>query len=140
VEQRLIVLTIGSEEVLALQKTESGMSVSAKVRGPDGQLEAQIVDNEFFINPRNSFRLQRGTSSLSVFNPQGSRILDVEFLNPHVIKILGTFFGPSGEEIKIEEDEQLYASHGSRFISHGDCFAGGSLGTIELLPTSIQVR
>src|SRR6266403_6204559 len=62
-EQRLIVWRIGGDEILVLQRTESGMLVSAKVRGPDGQLEAEIVDNEFFINPRNSYTVKgAGTS------------------------------------------------------------------------------
>lgn len=141
-EQRLIFLTIDGDEVLALQKTESGMSVSVKVRGRDGQLEAQIVDNEFFINPRNSFRMQgAGSSSLVLFSPQNERILDIEFLNPHVIRILGNFYGPHGEEIKIDEDEQAYgSSNGAKFISSHDCFRGGSGGMIELLPTGIQIR
>jgi hypothetical protein len=141
-EQRLIFLTIDGDEVLVLQKTESGMSVSAKVRGPDGQLEAQIVDNEFFINPRNSFRMQGdGGSSLVVFSPQNQRILDIEFLNPHVIKILGNFFGPSGEKVKIDEDQQSYtSSNGAKFISSHDCFHAGTWGFIELLPTGLQIR
>lgn len=141
-EQRLVFLTIGGDEVLVLQKTESGMSVSAKVRGPDGQLEAQIVDNEFFINPRNSFRMQgAGSNSLVLFSPQNQRILDIEFLNPHVIKILGNFFGPRGEEVKIDKDQQLYgSSNGAKFITSHDCFRGGTGGVIELLPTSIQIR
>jgi hypothetical protein len=139
--QRLIVWTIGTDEILVLQRTESGMSVSAKIRARDGQLEAQIVDNEFFINPRNSFRIQgAGTSTLSVFNPQGQRILEIEFLNPHVIKILGTFFGPSGEEITIGQNEQFFASHGAKLHSSHSCFGGGDRGMIELLPTGIAVR
>ncbi len=139
-EQRVIVWKIGTDDILVLQKTESGISVSAKVRGPDGQLEAQIVDSEFFINPRNSFRIQgAGTNSLIVLNPQDERILEIDFLNPHVIKILGTFFGPSGEQIIISEHEQIFASHDAKFISHHDCFAGGS-GIIELRAPGVVVR
>jgi hypothetical protein len=139
-EQRLIAWMIGDDEILLLQKTESGMSVSAKVRGSDGRLEAQIVDNEFFINRQNSFRIQgAGTSSLVVFNNQGKRILDIQFLNPRVLKILGTFFGPNGEEITIGEHEQVFASHGAKLIIHHDCFGGGSRGMIRLTPTGIQV-
>jgi hypothetical protein len=140
-EQRLIVWTIGTDEILVLQKTESGMAVSTKVRGRDGQLEAQIVDNEFFINPRDAFRMQGiGTSSLVVFNPQEQRILEIGFLNPHVIKILGTFFGPGGEEITIGEHEQIFASHGARMVSSHNCFGGGGRGMIRLTPTGIEVQ
>ncbi|MGC1621089.1 MAG: hypothetical protein WA765_21555, partial [Candidatus Acidiferrum sp.] len=129
------------EEVLVLQNTDSGLSISAVVRGPDGKLEAQIIDNEFFINPRNSFRIQRvGGSSLTVFNPQGEQILDVKFLNAHAIKILGKFFGLGGEQINIGEDEQVYTSHGATFATVSNCFAGDSFGIIELTPTGIQIR
>jgi len=140
-QPRLIVWTIGTDDILVLQKTESGMSVSAKVRGRDGQLEAQIVDNEFFINPRNLFRIQgAGTSSLSVFNPEGQRILEIEFLNQRAIKILGTFYGSNGEEITIGENEQVFLSHGAKFVSSHSCFGGGEGGMIELTPTGILVR
>jgi len=140
-QQRLIVWTIGRDEILVLQKNESGMFVSAKVRGPDGRLEAEVVDNEFFINPRNSFRIQGvGTSSLVVFNPEGQRILEIEFLNPRVVKILGTFFGPNGEEIRIGEDEQLFSSHGAKLSISHSCFGGASRGIFELLPTGVEVR
>jgi hypothetical protein len=81
-----------------------------------------------------------GTSSLVVFNPQEQRILEIGFLNPHVIKILGTFFGPGGEEITIGEHEQIFASHGARMVSSHNCFGGGGRGMIRLTPTGIEVQ
>jgi hypothetical protein len=123
-EQRFIVFRIDGEEMLVLQKTETGMSVSAKIRSPNGQLIAQIVDNEFFINPHNSFQIKGGsTSSLVVYSNQGERILDVEFVNPTAIKILGTFFGTRGTKIIISEDRSVFVSGTVTFDMSGNCLA-----------------
>lgn len=138
--QRIVALLIDGDESLVLQKTESGWTASAKVRGRDGQLEAQIVDNEFFINPRNSFRIDGvGTSSLRVFNPQGELILEVEFLNPHAIKILGTFFGPNAEELTIGQDMAHFSGLGKSFVFKGECFGVGDHGLIEVTPSSVKM-
>jgi hypothetical protein len=142
-EQRFIVWKVGNDDILVLQKTETGMSVSAKLRGPDGQLIAQIVDNEFFINSHNSFEIKgAGTSSLVVYSDKGERILEIEFMNPRVIKILGTFFGPNGEKIAISEDEAVFASQsGAKFISSRSCFGGSDRGVIEMSADgTIKVR
>jgi hypothetical protein len=132
--QHVIVWKIGGEDALVLQKTETGMLVSAKVRGPDGRLIAQVVDNEFFINPHNAFKIEGvGTSSLTVYDDKKERILEIEFLNPRVVKILGTFFGLNGEKITITEDHAVFTTkQGSIFDSSSSCFSGGENGVIEL--------
>jgi hypothetical protein len=136
IAQRVIVWKIGSDDILILQRTETGMLVSAKIRGSDGQLIAQIVDNEFFINPHNSFQLKAGTSSLTVYSSKGERILGIEFVNPHVITILGTFFGPNGEKITISEDQAVFTSQSPRGGAvdtfKGNCFGGDQRGFIEI--------
>src|SRR5271154_1389419 len=81
-EQRFIVLKVGDEETMVLQRTESGMFVSLKVRGPDGKLLADIVDNEFFVN-LDQARIERpGPSSLVMYDSHRQRVLDIEFLSP----------------------------------------------------------
>lgn len=132
--QRLVVWKIANHDILVLQKTEKGISVSAELRGPDGQLIAEIVDNDFFINLRDSFRIQgAGTPFLKVSNDKGERILEIDFINSNVIKILGTFFGPNGEKIALSESEAAFSSpSGTSFSSHGDCLGGSDQGTIEM--------
>jgi len=142
-DERFIVWKIGDDDTLVLQKTEMGMSVSAKLRGPDGRLMAQIVDNEFFINTHGSFRIRRAdNSSLAVYNEKDERLLSIEFVNPRVIKILGSFFGSNGDEIIITEDEAVFMSKaGSKFVSSRSCFGGSEHGTIEISSSgTISVR
>jgi hypothetical protein len=133
-QQRLIVWQIDDEEILTLQKTETGMYVSARIRDKDGQLVAQIVNNEFFINPHNSFQIKGpGTSSLVVNNDRGEQILDVEFLNPRVVKILGTFFGKSGAEIVIRDNEQVFIASGrGKIVTSHNCYAEARNGVIKM--------
>jgi hypothetical protein len=141
-ESRFIVLKTGTDESLVLQKTESGMSVSAKVRGPDGRVEAEIVDNDFFINSRNSFQIKKArTSSLVVNNDHGQPILDIEFLNPRVIKILGVFFGSNGEKVTIEESEMSFSAGGPGILTmSASCFGGGSSGVFVLNSGGVKVN
>lgn len=139
-DDRFVVWKIGDDDTLVLQRMESGMSVSLKVRGPEGRLIAQIVDNEFFINPNNAFQIKdAGSNSLTVYDAKGQRIFDLQFLNPNTIKVLGDFFGPSGEEIRVGEDEQVFTSHGATVVSRSSCFGGGA-GSFELSPTGIAIH
>jgi len=132
-EERLVVLKFVDEEALILQRTTSGMFVSFKVRGPDGKLVAQAVDNNFFINLGDAYRIERpDPSDLSLYDKEGGLVLKVQFLNPGVIKILGRFFGPNGESVNLTEDEQTFTSRiNARFITHHSCFGGGN-GLIEM--------
>ncbi|HTX13701.1 MAG TPA: DUF5666 domain-containing protein [Candidatus Baltobacteraceae bacterium] len=134
-----VVWKIGGEDTLLLERTQSGMYVSAKIRGADGQLVAQIVDNEFFINSQDMFQLEKGTSTLAVYDDRHQLIFDIQFLNAYTIKVLGTFFGPGGEEIRVAEGEQTFSSHGATFVANSSCFGGGS-GAIELGRGGISVR
>jgi hypothetical protein len=135
-QQRLVMWKIADEEAFVLQKTESGMFVSFKVRGPDGKLVAQAVDNELFVNLGDAYRLERPSpSALVLYDSHNDRVIDIQFLNPRVIKILGRFFGPNGESITITENEQVFASRtGARLVSHHSCFGGGAEGLIQLRP------
>lgn len=131
---RLVVFKSGDDDLIVLQRTETGMFVSAKVRDRDGGLVAQIVDNQFFINPHDSYKISgAGTNSLIVKDSTGDRLLDVQFVNPLTVRILGTFFGLTGDKISIGEDQQVFESSlGSNFSSSENCFGGGPAGLIEL--------
>jgi hypothetical protein len=133
-EQRFIVWKIGDEETLVLQRTQSGMFVSAKVRGPDGKLLANIVNNEFFVNLRGQYHMvSPQPSSLIVYDNSHEEVLNVEFLSPRVIKILGKFFGPNGDSIAISQERQVFTSKkGAKLVSSSGCFGGGGTGMIEL--------
>jgi hypothetical protein len=131
--QRFMVLKIDDDETMLLQKTETGMFVSLRVRDQEGRLIAQVVDNQFFINPHNSFQIKgAGTNSLKVYNGRGDRIFDLELLNPRVVIILGTFFGPQGEEITIGKDQQIFtdAKIGSKLSFLSPVCIAGSHGAI----------
>jgi hypothetical protein len=118
---KLILWNIGGDDLLVFQRTGTGLSVSAKVLDSNGRIVAQIVDNQFFVNVRDSFRIDASSShSLLVNDRAGNRVLAVEFLSPRAIKILGTFFGPRGEQISIAEDRQQFGG----VTMSGNCFGG----------------
>jgi hypothetical protein len=132
-QERLVVLKFVDEEALVLQRTTSGMFVSFKVRGPDGKLVAQAVDNNLFINLSDAYRIERADpSDLSLYDKEGGLVLKVQFLNLRVIRILGRFFGPDGESINLTENEQTFKSRtNAQFITNQTCLGSGN-GVIEM--------
>jgi hypothetical protein len=99
-------LRIGDTDVLALQRTKQGMLFSAKLFNPDGQLVAQIVDNHFFVNVKGAFRIEQAANhhSLKIFYGD-TTLVDIQFMNPSTVRVLGTLYGPHGTRIDITTDE-----------------------------------
>jgi hypothetical protein len=93
---RHVVVQIGSEDILAINRTPAGVSVSARVFSADSRIVAEITNDEFFVNPNNYFRISRpDRHSLMVFDQTGTQVLSVRFLNPRVVTVLGVFRHPS---------------------------------------------
>src|SRR6266545_4854182 len=53
------IINVAGEELLAMNKTEDGISISCKVFSRDSRVVAEIIDNEFHINANNYFRKKR---------------------------------------------------------------------------------
>lgn len=120
-----VVLRLNGEDVLMARRVEKGMAVSAKILSEDGRIVAQLVDNKFYINPENFFSMERPDQhSLIVYDRQGQKVLDLRFLNPTSVSILGVFRHPGALPVVINQDVLMIG--GNRFI--GICFAGAEIG------------
>ena len=118
---RIVALRTGEDDILVLRRVGTGMFVSAKLFKPNGQLAAEIVDNHFFINPRDSFQIrQAGAHSLEILDPQGDKVLNLEFLNPTTLSILGNVYGPRGQLISIGRETQRVGSNTLSAFCFGD--------------------
>lgn len=101
------VLKVDGEDLLSIDRKNSGIAVSAKIYSRDRKLVAEIIDNEFNINPSNYFRRERpDRHTLVVFDQQGQRVLYVRHINSSAIKVLGTFYS-ARNIVRINENEVM---------------------------------
>ena len=116
------VLRVAGEDLLSVKRKNEYMAVSAKIYSLDRTVIAEIVDNNFRINPSNYFRREQPDHhSFAIFDQQGERLLFIRHLNFSAIKILGTFHTARGI-VKISEEEVFVPGRDrlSRF-----CFGNG---------------
>lgn len=113
------VIEVGDKQLLVINKESEKITVSAKFFNRDGKIVAELKDNKFDINPNNYFRIERPNDHiLIVYDQQATQILNVEYLNPSVIKLLGIFYLPNRSPIIINEDWQTYGG----IKMSGNCF------------------
>ena len=95
------------EQLLGVRKTPDGLLLSAKIRTKDNRIVAEVIDNVFHINPNNYYRRDRpDPHTLKVFDQEGNAVLDVRYINPNAIKVLGTFYSGNRPPIVISEERQ----------------------------------
>ncbi len=89
--------------MLTINKNVEGIAVSANIFGPDGRIVAQMIENKFHINPNNYYRTEQDEHTLVVYDQYARKVLDVRFLNPSSVRVLGIFHCPGQSPITIEE-------------------------------------
>jgi hypothetical protein len=78
---------------------EGFMLITADIMDSTGENIARIINNEFQANPERAFNpKQPDKHSLVVRDSQGVEVLNVRFLNPKVIRIVGRFYLPGYSE------------------------------------------
>lgn len=117
------ILSIGEEDILTMRRTTKGLSVSSRVFSADGRIVAQLSNNVFHVNPNNYFRIERPDHhSLSVYDQKGQNVLNVRFINPSAISVLGIFRVPGHMPVVISPN----AIHiGGNTLSHA-CFGNNA--------------
>ena len=120
----LRVVNIGGENLLVVNKTADGLAVSAKIFSEDTRIVAEIIDNEFHINPNNYFRRDRPDKhTLIVFDQRGRQVFNIRFLNPSTIKVSGIFYYPSSRPVIIADDHTTLPNGG---VISGTCHSGST--------------
>jgi hypothetical protein len=108
------VIEVGRDPALVINKIGANLAVFAKFFSEDGRIVAELKENQFYVNPNNYFRIERPSDHcLIVYNQKGQQALNIEFLNPFAIKLLGRFYFPGRQPIIIEEEWFSYG--GMRF-------------------------
>ncbi len=117
-----VALQINKEEIITLQKTTRGMLVSAKLYDSQGKLAAQIIDNHFFVKVRSALRLDHSDPhSLKILDGD-STLVDIQFMNPTTLRVLGTLYGPLGTHLDVSQDDMRVNGLGHM---RSICVAGG---------------
>jgi hypothetical protein len=97
-----LVLRFAGEDALAVNRSEEGISLSARIHSPDGRIVAEIQGNEFTINPNNYFKKKRpDKSTLIVYNQAGEEAINVRFAGAQYMTITGTFHKPGHATISV---------------------------------------
>jgi hypothetical protein len=118
-------LQINKADIITLQRTDQGMLVSANLYDSQGKLAAQIIDNHFFVKVRAALRLDHSDPhSLRILNG-GTTLVDIQFMNPTTLRVLGTLYGPLGTHLDVSQDVMKVNGHG---YMAGVCASGGYVG------------
>lgn len=103
------VIEVVDQDLLVIDKQEEKIMISAKFFSRDGKIVAELKENKFYINPNNYFRLERPDDhNLIVYDQEAQEVLNVKFINPSTIKLLGIFYFPNRSPIIIREDVQIF--------------------------------
>jgi hypothetical protein len=101
-------ITIANEPLLIIERTPDGIFLTVTIRSQDGRVVAQVIKNEFHINPNNYYRMERpDRHTLAVFDQQGNPALSVKYLNPAAIKITGIFQAQGRPPVIVTEDQLI---------------------------------
>jgi len=117
-----IVIQLEKEPLLIINRQNDKITVSGKFFSKDGRIVAELLDNKFTINPNNYFRLERPDyHRLIVFDQENKQTLNLEFMNPLVIKIIGEYYLPNPKLPPVIISEELQQIGGNGFSG---CFFG----------------
>jgi hypothetical protein len=119
---RMVGLDIGGEQLLVMDRTEKGVALSARIYDESGVIMAQLIDNRFYVNRNNTFRIdRRDPSSLAVYDLQAHEVLRVVYLNQYSIEVTGIFRNGPNRQTVIVSDDGMHV--GGSFLS-GNCIGG----------------
>ena len=118
------VLTVKGTDLLDLRRTPNGLAINAKTFSEDGKIIAEVIDNRFYVNPGNFFRMEKpDTHSIIVYDTSDRKVLDIRYINSHSVKVLGIFQVPGAPPLIVGERELSFGGlHATE-----SCFAGEHL-------------
>jgi hypothetical protein len=99
-----VVLRVGQEDVLALDRDASGGLLISFTAFDDGGSAVGRLKRNVFTAINSASHVERpSASNLIVFDDRDTKVLDVQFLNPQAIKIMGILRHPGVDPIVITE-------------------------------------
>ncbi len=124
-----IVIQLDNEPLLIINKLNNRITLSGKFFSRDGKIVAKLSSNTFEVSSNNKFSIERpDRHTLIVFGPEDEQTLNVEFVNPSVIKIMSEYYlphpnlYPNLQSLIIDEDSWRIGNT----RQHG-CLLGGKI-------------
>ena len=106
-QSSITVIKVGNSNLLSIDRGPKGIYVTSDIFGVDGKIIAELNKNRFHINRNNFFRRERpDRSTLIVYDGEKRQVLNIRYLNPSAVKILGIFHAPGHRPVSIEEEKQ----------------------------------
>jgi hypothetical protein len=91
---RVASVEVRGQPLLSIEKSKTGISVSARIIDKDNKVVGQITDNELWINPGNEFRrLTNDRHTFQVVDRNGDEVFFIHYRNRNHVKIRGSFYG-----------------------------------------------
>ncbi len=116
-----MIMRVKGEPKIVLEKNEEGqIAITMNIFDEQENIVAEIEHNHFTLNPNNYFKLNysKDLSRLSVqIAHQNEKVLDLEYLNPSAVRILGVF--------RYRHAPPIVSTKSALFIG-GTQFSGGS--------------
>jgi len=105
------VIEINDDKMLVMEKIGGRVAISAKLFSSDGKMVAELIKNQFFINPNNYFRKEVASDghSLTVYDQGGLQVLNVRFINENTVAFLGIIRHPS-RDVEISTSRDFFAN------------------------------
>ena len=85
---------------LRIKTAEGGIRVSATIRTLDGSIAAELIDNEWKLNPGHYFQRNFDENALEILDNDGNVMLQLEMLTDRV-RIQGIFVDQSGNGVAL---------------------------------------
>jgi len=125
------IITINGEVKLTLYKERGGkLAISTDIFDDNDDIVAEIDKNQFTVRKEGVFRKTSDRNSLRVVMVHKKEtILDIRYLNPHALRILGRFHYPGvAPDITSTADGLSYS--GLHFVA--GCMGGGGKGVLDI--------
>ncbi len=116
-------LPIGPNVPFWILKNRNGLLINAEVKSMDGKIMAELINNEWRVNPHNYFKLNFDKSGLEIIDDYNIPWLQIDYLTPSSVKIGGVFRG--GENI----DQQMFPNFAPSAAFGGSIWQVGAGGT-----------
>jgi hypothetical protein len=109
-------MSFARDTALTITKDEKGIKVSTRIKDKDGKIIAELIDNEWKLNPNNLWDRNYSQNALEVKDAEGDIVLQVRLLDDRV-QLQAKFYNSSGRGIAIGKDE---SGHGAIVFSPKD--------------------
>jgi hypothetical protein len=134
-----VIVAQGDEDVIVIDRDESGWLFSGKFFNESGKIVCEFVKNQYHLHPANHFRVDKAPNRLTVYDDEANQVFDVEFINPKLIRLTGSFCVRGGERVVIESKTIKYRGmrvtfDGGRILGHGPGANKGRVTVLQLPP------